>query len=55
MENEEYKEVYFHLFCPDCKHRKTPMTDGPCDECLSNPTNLHSHKPVNWTRDENKK
>ena len=48
MEDVEHKEVYFHLFCQTCKHKKTAMTDEPCDECLSNPTNLYSHRPVKW-------
>lgn len=46
--DEGYKEVYFHLFCPICKHSKKDNNEEPCDECLENPINLHTHKPVKW-------
>lgn len=46
--DQEYKEVYFNLYCKTCKHRETSNTDEPCNECLSNPINLYSHKPVMW-------
>lgn len=55
MEGEGYKEVYFHLFCDTCKHRTKPMVDEPCNECLDNPTNLYSHKPVKYEEDAKKK
>lgn len=44
--DESYKEVYFHMYCVNCKHREVKNTDEPCNECLSNPINLYSHKPV---------
>lgn len=43
-----YKEVYFDQYCKACKHEKLPETDDPCDECLNEPVNLYSHKPVKW-------
>ena len=45
---QEYKEVYFHEHCKTCKHAKKKETEEPCDECLNEPINLHSHKPVKW-------
>ena len=48
MDEELYKEVYFHEYCKKCKHVQVKDTDEPCNECLENPTNLYSHKPVNW-------
>lgn len=49
---QEYKEVYFHDYCKTCKRSevKTPEDSGfdKCNECLSNPVNLYSHKPVNY-------
>lgn len=45
---DDYKEVYFHEYCETCKHKKVANTDDPCDECLSEPINLYSHKPVKW-------
>ena len=42
------KEVFFHEYCPKCKHKDTVETDDPCNECLDNGANLDSHKPVNF-------
>lgn len=46
--NNDYKEVYFDKYCKTCKHSKKKDNEEPCDECLENPTNLHSHRPVCW-------
>ena len=48
MDVQEYKEVYFHQFCKKCKHWELADNDDPCDECLSEPVNLNSHRPVNY-------
>lgn len=55
MDEQLYKEVHFHEYCKTCKHNKVAGTEAPCDECLDNPTNLYSHKPVNWEEDTKKK
>lgn len=47
MDND-YLEVYFDQYCKSCKYRDTKEVLDPCDECLANPVNLYSHKPVNW-------
>ena len=50
MNDEEYKMVHFHEYCKKCKHENV-ADDGatePCNECLENPTNLYSHKPVKF-------
>lgn len=52
MEDEQYKEVYYHAYCNTCKYRELKDTDEPCNECLSEPVNLHSHKPVKWEEDK---
>ena len=49
----EYKEVYFHVYCEQCKHVKVPEHEDPCDECLHEPVNAHSHKPVKFEEKEN--
>ena len=46
--DERYKEVYFDKYCKTCKHKDVPEKDDPCAECLENPINLYSHKPVNY-------
>lgn len=43
-----YKEVYFDKYCGSCKYEDLPEKDDTCHECLNNPVNLYSHKPVNW-------
>ena len=48
METEIYKEVYFDKYCKTCKHEKLKEEADPCDECLENPVNTDSHKPVRW-------
>lgn len=45
---ELYKEVYYSQYCSTCKHRDLPEDKNPCHECLNNPMNVYSHKPVNW-------
>lgn len=45
---ETYKEVYFDQYCKICKFEKNKETDEPCDECLNEPVNVYSHKPVCW-------
>lgn len=48
----DYKEVYFKQYCPKCKHADKNEYDKPCDECLYEPINLHSHKPVKFEEKE---
>lgn len=50
--DEIYKEVYFHEYCVNCKHREVKNHEDPCNECLDKPLNLYSHKPVNWEEKE---
>ena len=52
MESEESKEVYFHQYCKTCKYEKKSEEEDPCYECLDNPVNSYSHKPVNWEEKE---
>lgn len=44
----ETKEVYFDKYCETCKHREKAEADDPCDECLAEPVNVYSHKPIKW-------
>lgn len=46
MNNE--KEVYFHLYCNHCKYKDVEESDpyGKCNDCLSEPVNIDSHKPL---------
>lgn len=44
--DDAYKEVYFGEYCKSCKWVNKLEHEEPCNECLGNPVNLHSHKPV---------
>lgn len=49
-----YKEVYYSEYCKDCKHKDLEEYKDPCHECLSNPINLYSNKPVKFEEKEKK-
>lgn len=40
------KEVDFFRYCKQCKFFTTPGYSDPCDECLGQPVNENSKKPV---------
>lgn len=40
------KEVYFAQYCPRCTYKELEETADPCDECLAQPVNEDSHKPL---------
>lgn len=45
---ESYKEVYFHEYCKTCAYKDNKEDEEPCDDCLEEPVNVYSHKPVCW-------
>lgn len=51
-DDEVYKEVYFHEYCKTCKNLMLDENEEPCNECLDNPVNLYSHKPVKYEEKE---
>lgn len=48
MNQDGYKEVYFDQYCKTCKHFEKKEEEDPCYECLGEPINAYSHKPVYW-------
>lgn len=40
------KEVYYSQYCRQCEYYKQPEAADPCDECLAQPVNEDSHKPL---------
>lgn len=48
MDNDERKEVYFDKYCHMCVACDKKEDEEPCFECLQNPVNLYSHKPVKF-------
>lgn len=50
--NEE-KEVYFDQYCKSCKHHSLKESKDPCNDCLAEPSNTNSHKPMNYESKKN--
>ncbi len=38
--------VRYDKWCDRCKHRDIPENDDPCEQCLDNPINENSEKPI---------
>lgn len=55
MNEPKLKIVHFHKYCPTCAHFECKQTDEPCNECLNNPGNVDSHKPVKYEEKPKKK
>ena len=49
------KEVYFGEWCPKCAHLGVAEELEPCFDCLAEPANVDSHKPVKWVEGKVKK
>lgn len=50
MQGDELKIVHFDEYCPKCKHYSKSGSEDPCRECLDNPVNAWSHKPVRFDK-----
>lgn len=53
MEHHD-KEVYFAEYCPLCKYHALDEHDEPCTDCLDEPVNYDSHRPVKFEQKEGK-
>ena len=53
MEND-YKEVFFDLYCKSCEFKDYPVEAEPCCYCIEEPVNVNSHKPVKYKKKEEK-
>jgi hypothetical protein len=42
------KFVYFGTYCKGCKYADKSEDTEPCTECLAEPVNQYSHKPVKY-------
>lgn len=57
MDNKDHI-VEFDKYCSTCQYKNVDDTKGlePCNECLANPINTNSRKPINYKKiEENKK
>ena len=52
MDVGKEREVRFDIYCKNCLYRDKNEEDDPCDECLENPVNAYSHKPVYYKEEE---
>lgn len=50
---EIYKEVYYNKYCKTCTHKDLEEFKDPCHDCLNEPVNTYSHKPVYYEKNEN--
>lgn len=46
------KIVDFNKYCKDCEYFELDEAYDPCNECLNNPSNQNSQKPVNFKKKE---
>ncbi len=50
MEGQNEREVLYSQYCKTCRHVNVPETEDPCNECLTYPSNIDSHKPINYEK-----
>lgn len=51
MENK-LKEVWFDEYCKKCINYSLREDEEPCQECLCEPCNYDSHKPIKFESKE---
>lgn len=42
------KIVDYYKYCKKCKYYKESENSEPCDNCLANPVNVNSQKPIRF-------
>lgn len=48
------KIVEFAEYCSTCKYSPLRGEEEPCNECLTNPVNEDSHKPIKYEYEDKK-
>lgn len=48
----DYKEVLFNEYCCKCIHEDKSEHEPPCDECIAEPVNLWSKRPIKFEEKE---
>lgn len=51
--SENMKEVRYDIYCNKCKYKDLQENEDPCWDCLTEPVNENSKKPVYFKEDEN--
>ena len=49
------KIVDFHKYCESCEHFELKETDDPCFDCLNEPVNTYTHRPVYYKAKNSRK
>lgn len=52
---QQKRIVEFEKYCKKCKHYKLKETKDPCNNCLDEPVNDDSRKPVYFEEADSKK
>lgn len=47
-----YKEVDFKTYCKTCEYKDLKEKFDPCNDCLAEPMNANSDKPIYWKEAE---
>jgi hypothetical protein len=47
-ESNNIKEAYYHEYCNKCKYCETSDAEDPCNDCLNQPFNYDTHRPINY-------
>lgn len=45
-------EVDYEKWCATCKHQNEKESCDACNDCLNQPWNIDSRKPINWMEGE---
>lgn len=48
----EEKFVEFNEYCKKCEYRDLSERDDPCFDCLDEPVNVYTHRPINFKERE---
>lgn len=51
----DMKEVRYDEYCKKCVYEDLDESQDPCDDCLNEPFNIDSRKPVCYKEDADKK
>lgn len=48
-----FAEVDFETYCQICQYKDLDEKCDPCNDCLAEPMNANSSKPIYWKENEN--
>lgn len=48
------KIVNYNKYCPTCAYVDLEDYKDPCNDCLNNPVNTNSQKPINYKKAKSK-